>query len=284
MSRRAYTLLEPEQLSTAVVFASPHSGRAYLPEFLAASVLDAHVIRSSEDAFVDQLFDHAPRAGAPLLLAEVPRAYLDLNRNATELDPALIAGVPRHGHNPRIASGLGVVPRVVANGRPIYAGKLPRAEADRRIAQYWAPYHARLQGLMARARNQFGEAILVDCHSMPHEAVETLPGRCAPEVVIGDRFGASIAADLADAVQAAFEGAGLRVARNSPFAGAFVTQQYGRPQRDHHAIQIEIDRSLYMDEASIRPNAGFAPFRDLMARVIEDIADLGRRRKALAAE
>ena len=211
---------------------------------------------------------------------------VDFNRSPDELDPALIEGVRRHGHNPRVASGLGVIPRVVANGRSIYRGKLPLAEAQGRIARYWRPYHAALQGLLDQAHARFGEAILVDCHSMPHEAMDGMARGKArrPEIVLGDRFGAAASSEVVDRIEAAFAGAGLEVTRNAPFAGAFVAQAYGRPSRRQHAVQIEIDRALYMDERSIRPSAGFDGFRQLMAGVVAEIAAIGSARMPLAAE
>lgn len=284
MTSTAYHLDMPQSYRSRVVFASPHSGRDYCAPFLKNSVLDEKTIRSSEDAFVDRLFACAPRYGAPLLRAGAPRAYLDLNRASDELDPALIEGVRKVRHNPRIASGLGVVPRVVANARPIYHGKLTRSEADTRIETIWRPYHAKLQALLTQALNTFGEAILLDCHSMPHEAVQTLaPGR-SPEIVIGDRFGASASPVIVEKVEAVFADAGLRVARNAPFAGAFTTQHYGRPSRRQHAVQIEIDRSLYMDEGLIRPNANFDAFCALLQGVVGQLADLSGRDSRLAAE
>ena len=279
MPKVAYHLDLPDVATSCVVFASPHSGRDYPWSFLRNTVLDEHSIRSSEDAFVDRLFDCAPQFGAP-------RAFIDLNRAADELDPALIEGVRRSGHNPRVASGLGVVPRVVANGREIYRGKLPMAEAERRIALYWRPYHARLQGLLDKAVAQFGEAILIDCHSMPHEAVESV-GRSSgrrPEIVIGDRFGASATSAIVERVESTFARAGFAVMRNTPFAGAFTTQHYGRPSRRQHAVQIEIDRALYMDEKSIRPSEEFHAVRRRLRAVIAEISAIGHREQPLAAE
>ncbi len=277
----------PQRRNTAVVFASPHSGRDYPPSLLRRTVLDDTVIRSSEDAFVDELFACAPDHGAPLIRALVPRAYVDLNRSPDELDPALIEGVHRLAHNPRVASGLGVVPRVVANGREIYAGKISRAEAEHRIETCWRPYHAALRGELQEALRLFGLAILIDCHSMPHDAMDSIArsGTRRPDVVLGDRFGAAAGRSVVDRIEDAFAGAGLVVARNTPFAGAFITQNYGRPSGGCHAIQIEIDRSLYMDERAIRPNAGFAGLQRLLEGVVADIAAIGRPvDSSLAAE
>ena len=281
-----FCIHRPQRQDTAVVFASPHSGRAYDPAFLAQTVLTADAIRSSEDAFVDQLFATAPQHGAPLLTALVPRAFLDLNRAPDELDPAVIEGIARAPHNPRVSSGLGVIPRVVAGGRPIYRGKLPLTEAEARISQVWHPYHRALRQLVDETHAQVGETVLIDCHSMPHEAIDghVRPGQPRPEVVLGDRFGAAAGRAVMDRVEAAFISAGLRVARNAPFAGAFIAQSYGRPSAQRHVIQVELDRSMYMDEASITPSADFTAFCALLSGVIAEIAGIGRQNLPLAAE
>lgn len=280
----AYRLILPDRQTGPLIFASPHSGRDYRPEFLAQSVLDAHAIRSSEDAFVDLLFDQSPSLGAPLLAALVPRAMLDLNRAADELDPAVIEGLDRAPHNPRISSGLGVIPRVVAGGRSIYHGKLGQSEAADRLNRYWHPYHNALASLIRDTVSAFGSAVLIDCHSMPHEAIasHTRLGQPCPEVVLGDRYGAAAGRAVVERVEAAFAATGLRVARNAPFAGAYIAQAYGRPAKGVHVVQVEIDRSLYMDEAGVTPLPGFADFRARMTAVIADLAN--PRPTALAAE
>jgi len=187
--------------------------------------------------------------------------------------------------NARIASGLGVVPRVVAIGTPIYRGKISLAEAQDRIDRYWWPYHHQLTALLEQNRAQFGQAILIDCHSMPHSAVSRGPlDDTAPQIVLGDRFGAAADETLMACIQGAFVEAGFRVARNTPFAGAFISRRYGKPQMGQHTVQIEIDRSLYMDEARIRPSAEFDAVRRRLVGVIADIARLGQSGQALAAQ
>ncbi|MBU2360661.1 MAG: N-formylglutamate amidohydrolase [Alphaproteobacteria bacterium] len=284
MTHAAYDLLLPAVRSTCVVFASPHSGSEYSAAFLAQSRLDAQTIRSSEDAHVGALFDAGPRHGAPLLVARVPRAFVDFNRAAEDLDPAVIDGVRRLSQNPRVASGLGVIPRVVAGGRAIYDGKISLAQAHGRITTFWRPWHDRLQALLDESGQMFGRGILIDCHSMPHEALDTI-GSARPDVVIGDRFGASASADIVTEVEAALTDAGLRVVRNMPFAGAYVTQTYGKPARRRHAIQIEVDRALYMNEATLERRADFEDLRALLGGVVARIAAYGASDdRAMAAE
>jgi N-formylglutamate deformylase len=286
-STAPYRLSMPETVTTGVVVCSPHSGRDYPPEMLRRTVLDMAALRSSEDAFVDRLLADVPSMGAPLLCASTPRAWLDLNRGPEELDPALVQGIARGALSPRVSSGLGVIPRVVAQGRPIYAGKITREEAHARIDAVWRPYHACLGQLLDHARARFGRAVLVDCHSMPHEAIEGLGGGArgaAPEIVLGDRFGASAEAGIVEGVEAAFASRGFRVGRNAPFAGAFTAQHYGRPSRGQHAVQIEIDRAIYMDEARIEPLPDFEDTRRRIAEALDEVCLLGRGEGRLAAE
>lgn len=286
MAKAAFHVFSPKKLRSGVVFASPHSGADYPQSFVTQSILTPLQLRSSEDAFVDRLFAAAPDYGVPFLTAVAPRAFLDLNRAVDELDPALIEGVQRKGQNPRIASGLGVIPRVVAHGRAIYRGKLTAGEAQARIDGYWHPYHSALQGLLRQARDQFGQAILLDCHSMPHEAIDMMGkrGERLPDVVLGDRFGAAADAEVVDRIEAAFTDAGLNVSRNTPFAGAYITQAYGRPSRGQHAVQVEIDRALYMDEATVTPNENFAVLREILRGVIAEVSQIGEEQLPLAAE
>lgn len=282
----AFAVALPDLRDTPVIFSSPHSGRHYTSAFLDQSLLDAQMIRSSEDAYIDQLFSAAPAFGAPLIHALLPRAWLDLNRAPDELDPALIEGIHRPAHNPRVSSGLGVIPRVVANGRAIYRGKLSLSEAERRIAQVWHPYHNALRRLIDESQARFGRAVLIDCHSMPHEAIEahSRPGQLRPDVVLGDRFGAAAGREVIEQVEAAFAGAGLRVARNSPFAGAYIAQAYGRPVRGNHVVQVEIDRALYLDEARVELRPDYPAFHRLISGVIAEISGIGRQMLPMAAQ
>ena len=285
MNGQPFRVHDPSEPTAPLVVASPHSGRDYGDAFLVRTVLDRRAIRSSEDAYVDLLLDDVGSLGIPVLTARVPRAVIDLNRAPEELDPAVIRDVPRGATNPRITSGLGVIPRVVSQGRAIYRGKISRSEAQERIETVWRPYHDRLADLMARARSRFGLAVLLDVHSMPHEAIEGTAGPGGtPEIVLGDRFGASADPGLMDLVEAVFIDAGLRVARNAPFAGAYMTQTYGKPADRMHAIQIEIDRALYMDETSLEPNDRFDAMQATVTRAMARIRDALRPSEDIAAE
>lgn len=274
MSVAIFDLVIPEMPAVGMVVSSPHSGRDYPADFIAQSPLSELALRSSEDAFVDLLVQDAPRLGLPLLSARLPRAYVDLNRAAEDLDPALIEGLKRQLLNPRLSSGLGVIPRVVAGGRVIHPGRISQAEAAFRLRSFWQPWHRQLRELLTAQRARFGTVLLLDCHSMPHEAVAGLRpgGGPAPEVVLGDRHGAACAPDLMALAETAFAAAGFRTSRNMPFAGAYIAQHYGRPTRGLHVIQAEIDRSLYMDEATLQPRPDFDQIRARLAQVMADLA------------
>jgi N-formylglutamate amidohydrolase len=251
---------EGEGPPTPLVFASPHSGRFYPEDMMAAAALDALAIRRSEDAFVDDLIEAAPGLGAATISARFARAYIDLNREAFELDPGMFADeLPEfaRARTARVAAGLGAIARVVSEGQEIYARKLTFAEARGRIEGAHQPYHAALEGLLAEAHAAHGFAILVDWHSMPAAAAKA-GGRDRPcDIVLGDRFGAACAGLLPARVERELEGLGYRVARNTPYAGGYTTEHYGRPARRTHALQIEINRALYLDEATLSPTAGF---------------------------
>jgi N-formylglutamate deformylase len=239
-------------------------------------------LRSSEDAFVDRLIGDT--LGAPVLKARFPRAYIDRNRAVDELDPAVIQGAQGAATNPRIAAGLGVIPRVVANGRAIQLGKMKLSEAQERIDDYYTPYHTALQGLIKAQLARFGACYLFDLHSMPRSCLPSSIGFKRPEIVIGDRYGTSSDHWLTDAVANIFQSAGFRVARNNPFAGGYITRHYGDPGHGVHAMQIEIDRSLYMNEAQITPRKDFALFKARFSAALTQMAMLAPAGQSLAAE
>lgn len=254
--------------ATPLVFASPHSGRLYPDDMNPA--LDPLCIRRSEDARVDDLIDGAPALGAPVICALTARSYLDVNRDPAELDPRLFReALPAEARalSPRVAAGLGVVARVASGGAEIYDRRLSLAEGLGRIARVHQPYHDALSRLLARARATHGFAVLIDWHSMPQSAA---PG---VDFVLGDRFGAACSPALTGAVERLLSEAGYRTARNAPFAGGYTTEHYGRPDRRTHALQIEINRGLYLDEARLETTAGFlglkATLGDLIARLAE---------------
>ena len=264
----AFETVRPRRLTAPLVFNSAHSGRDYPDRFLEMTRLDPLAIRQSEDAWVDELFGRAPHLGIPLLRAHFPRAYLDVNREPWELDPQMFVEPLSDRCNttsPRVAAGLGTLARVVAENKPIYRERLTLDDARMRIEGIYQPYHAQLQTLLSEAINAFGAAVLIDCHSMPRLS---RPGdRLAPDVVLGDRYGTTCAPAIIDLVETVFTGCGLRVARNRPYAGGFATRAYGRPQHGVHAVQIEVSRHLYMNEATLAKNDGFAAMRQIADRL-----------------
>lgn len=271
MSDLPISLVRPQKWASGVIFGSPHSGNVYPDWFLAETRLPHELLRSSEDAFVDQLIACAPEFGAVTISAQVPRSIVDLNRGADEIDPLVVRGVPRHPLNQRTLAGLGVIPRVVSQGRTILERPIDRAEAERRINVYWRPYHQALAALIAEARSRFGQAILIDVHSMPHDALAHLQAP-RPDMVLGNRHGLSAAARVSDAVFAAVQDEGWRIRRNSPFAGAYICSAYGRPGRNVHVLQLEIDRSLYMDEPTITKRPDFDQFAARFGRVVQKLS------------
>jgi N-formylglutamate amidohydrolase len=260
---------------TPRVFASPHSGRLYPEDMMAAAALDAQSIRRSEDAYVDDLIDAAPDLGAALITARFARAYIDLNREAFELDPGMFADeLPEfaRARTARVAAGLGAIARVVSEGQEIYARKLTFAEARSRIEGAHRPYHAALADLIGEAHAAHGFAILVDWHSMPAAAARG-GGRERPcDIVLGDRFGAACAGELPTRVERELESMGYRVARNTPYAGGYTTEHYGRPSRRTHALQIEINRALYLDEGALALTEGFARLKAHLERLTAALA------------
>lgn len=261
---------EPAARKLPLVLASPHSGSEYLADFVAASRLDPLALRQSEDSFVDELFAFAPQLGAPLLSARFPRAYLDVNREAYELDPTMFSdALPGYVNagSPRVRIGLGTIARIVASGENIYAEKLRFADAERRIECLYHPYHQMLRRLVQETAGMFGGCLLVDCHSMPSTSGCRQDGA---DIVLGDCYGAACAPRIIEAARRILADRGFRVAINAPYAGGFTTGFYGRPSAHRHALQIEVNRALYMEERSYCRKPTFA-------RLVEDLADLIER-------
>lgn len=269
-----------------LVFASPHSGRDYPAELMAAAALDGDAIRRSEDAFVDELIGGTPACGAAVIAARYARAFIDLNREAYELDPAMFEDeLPAfaQARTARVAAGLGSIAKVVGEGQEIYRRKLTFAEARRRIDGAHKPYHQALADLVAQARARHGRAVLIDWHSMPSVASgQAFPAtaersRRGCDIVLGDRFGSACAGDLTRLVERELETMGYRVARNAPYAGGYTTEFYGRPSEGVHALQIEINRAVYLDESALQPTAGFDRLKRDIERLTRILAREWRR-------
>ena len=270
---------QPVARSLPLVLASPHSGSDYPADFLAAARLDPLSLRRSEDSFVDELFGAAPLLGAPLLSARFPRAYVDVNREAYELDPGMFSdALPRfvNASSPRVRMGLGTIARIVASGEEIYAEKLRFAEAKRRIECLYRPYHQVLRRLVEETEALFGGCLLVDCHSMPSGAGSAC-GQNGADIVLGDCHGVACAPQIVVAAHRFLAERGFAVAINTPYAGGFTTGHYGRPSVRRHALQIEINRALYMHECSYHRKPHFA-------RLVQDLAELVERLGRVAQE
>ena len=285
--RPAFEVMMPATVTVPLVFNSPHSGAIYPPAFLAASRLDPLTLRKSEDCFVDELFSSATTFGAPLLRAHFPRAFLDVNREPYELDPRMFEGrLPSfiNARSMRVAGGLGTIARIVGDQQEIYARKLPVADALERIEGLYKPYHRALRQLLQDQHRRFGLAVLIDCHSMPSTGAHREEGQRA-DIVLGDRFGTSAAPFFVDLVEEALRGRGYRVGRNRPYAGGFITEHYGNPANSIHAVQIEINRGLYMDERTLTKTSSFAALKaDLDTMMATLVTALGYGETRLAAE
>lgn len=281
---RPFELSVPEPVRAPFLFSSPHSGRIYPRSFVAASRLDARTLRRSEDTFVDELFSGVLALGVPLIAARFPRAFVDVNREPYELDPRMFADpLPPFANtrSVRVAGGLGTIARIVADSHEIYHRPLALDDALARIELLYKPYHHALGELLAGLHARFGIAFLIDCHSMPSTAVgEERAAR--PDIVIGDRYGTTCDGAFSDRVQALFEQRGYSVRRNRPYAGGYITERYGGPDQGVHAIQLEVNRGLYMDEASFVRTAGFARLKADLSAVAEALV-AGEERAASCA-
>lgn len=270
-SEPPFVLIEPLRRTAPIIFASPHSGRRYPADLLADARVSLISLRRSEDAYVDELFAGAAAHGAAVVSATIARAYVDLNRDPAELDPEMFDERPPHSphaSSARVQAGLGAIPRISGDGQTIYRRKLSLSEAERRINAVHRPYHALLANLVAETKEMFGCSVLIDCHSMPNNA----RGAHAPDVVLGDRFGASCHPSVTGLAEATLRRLGYRVARNTPFAGGHTTQTYGRPGLGLHALQIEINRSLYVDERTLERTNGYTRVRADMSRLAEALS------------
>jgi N-formylglutamate amidohydrolase len=265
-----FEVFAPAGAQHPVVLSSPHSGAIYPHAFFEASRLDTLTLRRSEDAHVDALYEPAATQGVPLLRARFPRAFLDLNREPYELDPQMFVGrLPDFANTRslRVAAGLGVIPRLVGDAQPIYREPMPVAAALRRIAALHRPYHAKLAELLAAAQARFGLAVLIDCHSMP----STSPDVAGCDIVLGDRYGSSAARWIVERLETSLRGSGFVVRRNKPYAGGYITENYGAPAAGRHAVQVEINRRLYMDERTLALQDAAQPLSQALAAMVADL-------------
>jgi N-formylglutamate amidohydrolase len=280
-----FQISRPQIQTLPFVFASGHSGQIYPHGLIAESRLDALTLRRSEDAFVDQLFAGVADLGAPLIAARFPRAYCDVNRAMSELDAGMFDApleMEVDPPSPRVVAGLGVIPRIVRDGAEIYARKLSPREAEFRLSRLYRPYHAALSTLAEETCKRFGMAVVVDCHSMPSALL-------APDIILGDRYGASAPPLLTGWVENAFVGGRFSIARNAPYAGGYTTMRYGRGSSGLFGLQIEINRGLYLDEDRIQRKPGFEALKKRLTDVLTKLTAinpslLGGRSLPLAAE
>jgi N-formylglutamate deformylase len=255
-----FDILEPSRPAGAVIFNSPHSGSCYPREFLSTVQLDLATLRRSEDSFVDELFLGVVEVGFPLMRARFPRCYVDVNREPYELDPRMFNGrLPSFANtrSMRVAGGLGTVARVVGEAQEIYEQRIPIDDALRRIEGLYKPYHRALRRAVTKIHRAYGAAILIDCHSMP-SASGSRDERPRADIVLGDRYGTSCAPIIADTIEQTMRACGYSVSRNKPYAGGFITEHYGNPSVGLHALQLEVNRALYMDERRFSRIAEFA--------------------------
>ena len=277
-----FEIRRPVQQTSALVYASPHSGTRYTERFLRQSRLDPLTLRKSEDSFVDEIFAAAPDHGSPLLCALFPRAFVDPNREPYELDPSMFQEpLPEfaNSRSPRVAAGLGTVARIVANGEQIYDARLPVSDAMNRIELYYRPYHAALAELIEQTQDMFGHCTLIDCHSMPSMGgpLERDAGRQRVDFVLGDCHGTACAPSLINTVGEVLSDLGYTVVNNIPYAGGYNTRHYGQPAQGVHALQIEINRALYMDEERIERRPGITRLAEDMGTVMSALSDLTAR-------
>lgn len=269
----ACEIARPRMPKAPVVFASPHSGTLYPRDLMDRLSLPLLNLRRTEDAFVDQLFSNAPEKGAVLIKANYARSYVDLNRDARELDEEMFSdGLPRTAGMPgtRVKAGLGCLPKVGSTGEVFYKAPLTKLQGVRRLELVHDAYHQRLKSELEAFKETWPEHILIDCHSMPSRQ----PGRPKmPDIVLGDRFGSSCSGRLTGLTERFFRKAGYTVARNAPYAGGYTTRAYGRPRRGAHVLQIEINRGLYLDEQTVEKGSGFVAMQKTVSNFIEYLVD-----------
>ena len=275
------SVVVPEHYNHGIIFASPHSGRTYPPAFTQRTRLPVAALRRNEDALIDELITPLSGAGYPTLRAHFPRCYVDVNRAPDELLPAWQMNGDDETSTPRAKAGLGVIPTAIAEHLPIYKTPLPKEVISARIEQLYTPYHDALQTLIDAAIARAGLALVLDCHSMP---ATSAAGRVRPDIILGDRFGASAHPDLVHLTEKVFKAAGYDVTRNYPYAGGYVTSHYGEPNTGCHVIQIEVNRQIYMNTAKFTPTDGFKPLQECFLKLAETLHPYMEHERPLAAE
>jgi len=252
-------VLHPAEWTIPVVFSSPHSGNLYPSHFVKQSTLDMQTLRQSEDYKVDELFAAATEIGAPLLKAKFPRAYCDPNREAFELDPDMFDDIlPDHvnSKSPRVSAGIGTIPKIVTAGTLIHEKQISYQDAKDRLDSCYFPYHLALQTLLKQCLDKFNFALLIDCHSMPGTDISGAPNFALSDIVLGDRFGRSCPQVYSTFFRTEFQALGYSVTYNTPYAGGYITERYANHGQHIYALQIEINRNLYMEQASVTATAG----------------------------
>ena len=283
-----FTVEIPQDVRAPIIFSSPHSGRHYHQEFIDASRLKLRKLRSLEDCYVDELFDHVVQQGAPFIKANFPRAFLDLNREPFELDAKLISPtLPTYANSSslRVKAGLGTIPRIVADGSAIYRAPIQLPDALRRVDEYHTPYHNKLAELTTQARHKFGMALLLDCHSMPSNT-NIYDNNITTDIVIGNRYNASCHPIYVDIATELFKSLGLSVKLNVPYAGGYITEHHGKPQNNIHALQIELNRGLYLDQITLKKSNKYEHLKEKLTQFTDQLMNqLSERHKTpLAAE
>ncbi len=261
MNDRVFTLHEPAGGACSVVLDSPHSGFDMPPDF--DSLRTEAELRDGEDCFIDRLWQPATAIGVPLLAARFPRTYLDPNRHEADIDPDLLDAPWPHPVQPsgKARIGKALIWRTLDDGRPIYGRRLGVAEVRARIERFHRPYHGRLRELLDAAHARHGVVHHINCHSMnPVSGAmgEGGPGQVRADIVLGDRDGTTCAPAVTDFVRAFLAGCGYAVKVNDPFKGVELVRAYANPALGRHSLQLEVNKRLYMDPATLQPHGGFA--------------------------
>ena len=283
----AYDLYRPDRLIAPVVISVPHAGRDYDDALLASARVEPQVLRRLEDRWADLLVHPLVGQDHAVIVARAPRALIDLNRHEREIDPAMIAALPRDAPlqaSAKLRGGLGLFPRRMPGAYELWRRPMPWAEVQRRIELVHRPYHAALAALMREAREAHGHAILIDLHSMP-PLPPLAAGQSPPNMVLGDRFGRAASARLMTLAADVLAGRGMTVTQNHPYAGDHMIERHGLPAQDLYALQVEVDRRLYLDAALDGPGPGLAPLQQTLTALITALAsEAPRAAYPLAAE